>query len=534
MGVHVLVDGIEVQQENYRIDEASTPIAGGDSSGGVGTISATYVPPLGAPHFLSVGKKIEFLDTNKGSTVGTIRGSARDRSSGLVSATANSRLGDFMIETQVQPFVGTLSGAFAYYCSLANIDTDIIVDSDIALDSVAFPGWSGNLWNGMKQMATAIAADLNLISNIVTLRPIRRFTAITGRNIDSTDEIDATQLALKQEVVWYETNFSNTQLIYPSPSEDRERVLSVNAGETTETVLDVDASVFTVQQPVAQLSVAPNYTASSVYTVVGNDNIVIPPAQWAAYGGSLSVTVEPDTRHLRVKLVGASGLVQINGEPMNTFRIAMSAGTSESTYATLRVIGSAVHLKRNSLVIPTGVESWMTGQEFAPTIENPFINTIDRAFSAGTRGASRYSGKVLSLSASVTAVNRRGDRGIVTRPPYSFVQTQWGAMTYGAVNTLNSGKTYEDVSQDLYALVADDIDNQVFGNVSGARVWDRETARWYRVRTATSEWGQISITADNDLTFGDVGEHFSGRTYADVGTAFAGRSYHDAYLLGLA
>lgn len=542
MGVRTLIDGQEVLQEGYRIDESSTPLAGGDSSGGVGTINVTYAQkaPGGGPlprklHSLALGKRLDFLDTNKGTTVGTIRESSLDRNSGLIEVTANSRLGDFMIETQVEPFVGTLGGAFTYYCSIANIDTDIIVDAEIYLTPVSFPGWNGNLWNGMKQLASAIQADLNLISGIVTLRPVRRFNAITGRNIEATDAASGTQLALKQEVVWYKTHWSATELIYPPPSEERPRVLSVNAGETSETVLDIAASVTSISQPVAQLSVAPDYDASSVYTVIGNDNIVIPPAQWADYGGDLKVTVEPDTRHLRVKLTGASGLVQINGDAMTTFRIAMSAGTSESTYPTLRIVGEGVHLKPQSLIIPTGVDPWMTAQEFAPTIDNIFLNDLSTAFSAGTRGASRYSGKVLSLSASVVAVNRRGERGIASRPSYGQVQDMWSALTYAGVQTANAGKTYNAVALELYELVADDIENQAFGNVPGARVWDRESRRFYRVRSATTEWGQISVECDNDLTQGDVQNHFSGMTYGDVSTQrFAGLTYDEAYLMGLA
>ena len=535
MGTLIQVDGKVKHAGRYRISESSMPLAGGDSSGSVGTIELDLQDESGVTPFLMMEGRIDFIDTNRGSTVGTVRNVRRNLTSAFpVTISGDTRLGDFNIEVQASPFSGRLEDAFGYYCALANIDSGIVVDPALRDRQVAFPGWSGNLWNHMKMMATGITADLNLVSNNVVLRPVRQFTAIADRAIDASPEVDGTSLALKQEVIWYDTERVTSGLIYPAGGWNPEvRVLSVNAGETAETTLDVPNSIFAIDQPVAVNSVTPEYDASSVYTVVGDDNITIPAQQWLDYGGSLSVAISEDTNSLIVTITGATGLVQLNGQPMKTFRIAMSAGTGDSTYSTLRIVGDSIQLNQKSIIIPTGVEEWRTGQEFAPTIDNPFINSMEDAFSAGVRGARRHSGKTFSISSTVTAVNRRGQRGTANYPPYSYAQSIWGGGTYGDVDDGNAGKTYGAIQGEFYELVQDDFDNQVFGNIVGARYFDRSSARWYRVRDSTTEWGQMSIEGDDDTLLSDVQARFSGETYGDVNAHFAEVSYYEANLMGL-
>lgn len=541
MGVMLKIGGRRVHPENYQVSESSTPLAGGDSSGAIGTIDVD-VPSLPfSPIGLNALEELSLVDTRLGSTIGTTRQISNSRldASGF-SIMASNRLGEFNIETQVLPFTGTLEGAFRYYCSLANIDTGITVDSSIANRPVNFLGWNGNLWNHMKMMATAMSADLNLISNNVVLRPVRLFDAIRNRNVDSTVDIDSTDLARKQEVIWYPSEYVSRGLVYPSGGWRSDITpLSVPAGETVEITLDstkdVFASIFSIEQPVAQSFVSREHNSSSVYSVVGDDGLPIPPAQWADFGGRLSVRISDDTQALVVTITGASGLFQTNGQPMKTFRIGIASGTSASdTYSTLRVVGRYISTRAQSIILPTGVPDFRTGQEFAPTIDNPFLNTLEAAYSAGVRGARRYAGRRMTISASVSALNRRGQTGTANYPPYSYAQGLWGGLTYGGVKSLNSGRTYSSIRDEFYESVQDSFDNQVFGNAPGARFWDENTGRYYRVRQATTTWGDMQIEGDDDLTNGDVQAAFQGMTYAQVGTRFMGQTYYKANVRGLA
>src|SRR5690606_34737112 len=63
--------------------------------------------------------------------------------------------------------------------------------------------------------------------------------------------------------------------------------------------------------------------------------------------------------------------------------------------------------------------------------------------------------------------------------------------------------TYGQVKAKWFATLQDTFDNQVFGNVNGARVWDERSRRWYRVRSATVTPGRITFDATGDNTYRD-------------------------------
>lgn len=547
MGVNLRINGGKrINPSRYQVSESSTPLAGGDSSGGTGLITFD-VPSIPRSRML-IERPVAFSDSSRGSTLGKIRKVGESRQSGIDSFEASTRLGEFMIETTVQPFRGTLEQAFAYYCSLANINTDILVDDAIKTRVVAFPGWSGNLWLGMKEMATGQGADLNLVSDVILLRPIRTRIAVADRETDARSELDNGSIAQKQEVIWYDTQSITNALVYPPGGWDSStRTLAGPAGEVSEFVIELEAkrsdndnrspapgaSVSSIQQPVMQLFVDKDYTASSVYTITGDDNIPVTPSQWAAYGGKLEVFINPDTTSLTVRMTAPSGITQVNGEQMKTYRIGLSSGSSSSTYSTLRIVGTGVRLNQQTIILSTGVEAYRTAQEFAPSIDTKFLNTINDAYSAGVRGARRHAGRTFSLSATVTAINRRGDSGSAKYPAYSFVQSRYSGQTYNQVKTAIAPKTYGQMRSDLFAEVRDDFENQLFGNAPGARYYDRKSERWYRIRRADTAWDVTSIQADDDLLFSDIQGKLGGQTYGQVKTAVAGKTYFYSNIAGL-
>lgn len=535
MGIDLrFANGKRLAPRTYRISEASTPLAGGDSSGETGTM--TFEVPHIPDGFLLSESGVTFSDSARGSTIGRISAITANRQTGFDTYDAASRLNEFNIETTVQPFRGTLDQAFSYYCSIANINTDLRVDDAIKTRQVRFPGWSGNLWVGMKEMASGQSADLNLISNNIILRPIRTRIAISDRETDSIARLDSSSLAQKQEVIWYETTSVDNALVYPPGGWSIDvKEVSARAGMTTEQVIELDTSVTSIQQPVMVTSVDKNYASSSVYTIIGDDNLPIQPSQWAAYGGSVSVSINPDTTSLTVKIVAPEGIRQGNNDLIRNYRLALSADSTTSVYSTLRIVGTGVSLNERSIIIPTGVEAYRTAQEFAPTIQSRFLNSLDSAISAGTRGARRHAGRTFTLTATVTGINRRGEQGGAKYPPYSLVQSKYSGMTYAAVKTSLAGQTYGQMRAALFDGVKDSFENQLFGNAPGARFYDRQSARWYRVRQATTAWEATQISADDDLTHGDIAKTLSGMTYGQVRVRAQakGLTYLKANLIGM-
>ena len=105
--------------------------------------------------------------------------------------------------------------------------------------------------------------------------------------------------------------------------------------------------------------------------------------------------------------------------------------------------------------------------------------------------------------------------------------------TYATVQTAYAGLTYQQVQEQLNAGSSSLFENQVFGNTAGARIWDKGSARWYRIRSATLPASAISFEAEDDLMHSDVQTFNAGLTYATVQSRYTGFTYNDVDLMGL-
>lgn len=557
MGFRVDIDGLKIEVEDYSVGEASSPLAAGDSSGAVGTFSVTLPVPdeyvtispgtpatpwrtireVGAQ--ILVDKTVRIEDSRKGFTLGTIKESSESQDGGTIQITGTSRLGSLNVYgIQAQPFVGTLRNAFTYYLGLADVTTDLFVDDEIGDRPVVFPGWTGELWYYLKLMAAAQDCDISLVSGIILLRAIRKRIATNDRDTARTVNAGSNTLAESVEVYQYNNRSITNELVYPPGGWDPSvQVLTVNAGETTTYTLELSASVSSIQTPVMQTFVGSSYNSSSVYTIVADDGLAVDPGLWVARGGSFSVTIADDTTHLSVELTGAVGIPTSTGSEAQNFSVALGADTTGNRYSTLRIVGSGVGYNKEKKRIRTGVPASRTATEVGVTIDNPFISTVNDLYRAGTRAAKRFAGASMSLTGAVIGINRRGDSGVVSYPTYEQVQTSLGAVTYGGSETFYSGLgliSYEDVRQYWFELFRDDDSDQVFGNAQGARIFDRRSRRWYRIREASLTPGGISISsADDDLNNGDIEGLYSDLTYGGVQSLLDAFTYREAEIAGM-
>lgn len=564
MGFRISIEGANGENPtpyealDFSVDEAATPLAAGDSSGQVGTFSVTIATPtlagssrsinsllqsIGPSYF--IGHNVRVFDSKKGFTLGSIDSAEVSRDGGTTTFSGTSRVGELNVYgIQAQPFIGTLGQAFQYYLGLGGIDTDLFVDDEISLRSVIFPGWSGELWFHLKQMAAAQDCDISLVSGVILLRPIRKRVASNNRDTSRSVSYATNSLAQSIEIYQYNNRAISGELVYPPGGWTSDvEVYNVNAGETSEYTIELSASVSSIQTPVMQTFVAQDYSASSVYTVVADDGLPVDPAAWSAYGGTFGLTINPDTTSLTLKITGAVGLPTTSGTTATNYSLALGSDVTGNRYSTLRVVGTGVSFNKEKKAVRTGVPASKTSTEVGVTIDNPFISTTNDLYRAGTRAAKLYSGAVPSLTASVISVNRRGDSGSATYPTYGTVENELksrlgGAVTYGQVqtyylSTLNLD-TYEDVRQYWFTVFQNNDLDQVFGNVQGARVFDRKSGRWYRVRNAGLNPANISIkSADDDLTHDDMFDYFAGRTYASVQAQRTNLTYDQDRLAGM-
>ncbi len=84
----------------------------------------------------------------------------------------------------------------------------------------------------------------------------------------------------------------------------------------------------------------------------------------------------------------------------------------------------------------------------------------------------------------------------------------------------------------MFLQVQDDFENQVFGNVGGARVRYRDA--WYRIRsTSINQDGIQGASAERDTIFSDFNAEYAGLTFADWNAIFDGYNFEDYSLIPL-
>lgn len=507
MGFNLKIGGYPFQLTDYQVEEQASPLAAGDSFGSTGTITlnltrpdpyVTPAPNTGWSQVLDIGvnwfidKTVIFKDSTKGTILGAVESVRRGDSDAALVLTCTTRLSELNVYgVTAQPYVGTLGGAFAYYLSLADITTNFSVDSAVSNRPVIFQGWTGELWFHLKEMAAAQECEPALVDGVILLRPIRTRVAGLGRDIDRSFEIGGGTLARSVEVYHYNSTAITNKLVWPPGGFKPEtEVQNVNAGEEAEYVLELSASVSSIQQPVMVMNVADDYSASSVYTIIANDGLPVSPRAWVENGGDLKVFIEPDTQSLRVRLRGARGLPTVSGGPATNFAVALASDFSGNRYSTLRIVGTGVSYDKQKIAVRTTVPENKTATEVGVTVDNIFINSVDDAYRAGVRAAIQYSGYQPSLNGSVYAINGLDENG--------------------------------------------QEDFQVFGNVQGCRVWDKRSKRWYRIRSGSLTPAVVQgFQADDDLTHGDVEQAYSAFTYGDIQTARDGYTYKQDQMAGI-
>lgn len=547
MGFKLLVGSHEFESADFSVQESATPLAAGDSSGAVGTFTVSipqpdpYAETAKSSLLTALGPTglqdlpVRLSDTRKGFTLGRVTSSSPNMGSGTIQLSVDSRLADLNIyHVQAPPIVGTLAEAFAAYLAIAEITEDYYVDPAIASRQVVFPGWHGELWYHLKQMAVAMDCDISLVSGIIVLRPIRTRVATRGRDVDRSLSAGGGSLAQFVEVYQYNNRVIENELVYPPGGWTEEiPVITVASGEYIEETLELSASVTSISQPVMQEFVSRDHDSSSVFTVVGDDGFPITAAAWQAWGGYLWVDINEDTTSLTVKIQAPSGLYNRDGAEIQTYGIALSSDTGTGRYSTLRIIGSGVAFLKELRRVPTGIPQTQAASEVGATVDNPFLSTSEEVNRAAARAAREYNGTAMRLSGTVISVNQLGDTGTLVSSTYGDVEAELSGMSYEDVEEMFDGFTYEEVVRSFNEGRESEFENQVFGNVNGARVWDEPSRRWYRIRSATITPGTIGFEAEDDLNYEDMFPVWEGKTYEQVEEMYEGLTYKQVTMMGV-
>lgn len=548
MGVRVTIGELDYETKPYTITEESTPTAITDSTGSVGSTTFDIVRPdpnLQPDHPILKytegwleGQSVRLEDSRYGFTVGKVKSASYAADTQSITIAVTPRVGEMNVfNIQAQPYVGTLSGAFVYYASLAGLTTDIAVDPEIADKPVTVPGFYGDLWAHLKQFSAANECEIALVAGVIYLRRLRQQEVVKGRNFQRTRSVGGTQMAQAVEVYLYDTRELNGDLFYPSGGWTPEvPVLNVNAGETAEYTLEFDASIASFEEPVmVDWDVPPDYDASSLYTVAGDDSLPVSPSLWTEHGGKVEFSLNEDTTTISVKLTGPTEVPLVTGGWSRTFSLALAADESGSRYSTLRIVGTGVGYTKTKHRFRTAVPPEKTSTDVGVTIDNPFINDLDTLYRTGSSAAKQFTGVKFTVTGVVSSVSGR-EGGSAPTPTYGDVQEEMSGRTYSQVQSWYLGEgfvTYQDVQDYWASTMADLFNAQIFGRVQGARAWDRDSRRWFRIRQAAIQPENISFTmADDDLTYADMQAARGTMTYGEVQSLVGDLTYSQERMAG--
>lgn len=507
MGTLIYLGGAWTPAASYSVTEHGTPTFAGDSSGGVGSVridipsQARGVDGKRVNPNTYKGKTFSIEDSEYGSVYGTVVGISE--SGGVTTLDCLPRLTRLNIyNVSAKPFGGTLAGAFNYYLDIAKVPTnERRISSDANNQDVHLPGWNGELWLHLKQLAAAFNYDIQTAGKQIIIEPQRRRVMETIGWVDKQSAWNPVTKATAVEVYQYNSKWYSDYPFYPVSASDS-NVVNLKAGEQTITQIDLRGSVevFRVKnssgQNVYSTSIAPVYdenltatmTTESRFCITYGKGTRVTKERWLRGGGRLTVKINPDTFTATVTGVGPVGVLDGNGNAVDTFNVAIVQ--SGITYDGLRLRGRGVRVVKSKRRFNTGITASEAETEVGITVDNIFLNSWNQVANAGVDAATFSAGGRWSSSATLN----------------------------GAIRT-TSGNPEAD---------------QIIGTMGGMRFYDERTASFYRVRQASVSAQGIEVSnADLDNTYGDMDAALSGVTYEDVTALYAGETYEQVRARGV-
>lgn len=467
------------------------------------------------------GDSIRIIDTDKGVVSGYVQEVDYDPDSGIATLDCTGGLAPLnaynvtALPTNLsayEVFDGTLREAVQYYAALAGVDF-IYVDPSVADRPVSYPGWTGETWFHLKQLATVQGCEISFVSGYPVFRPIRGRITEPGRWLSRTVTVSEPDRA--QAVEAYSQNLRDIRDEYViHPDRNNQEVLSAVPGAREEFIVDLNASVYRL-----------TYIGAFFTDEEGR------PLSWEGAGA-----------HVRLSEDNSSQVIVTLHPPRDlaTERVYIGRLVNETRIPGLYVRADGVEIFPEKITVASGVAASETGTVIGATLDSPFLTTDNEATLAARQVTGRMSGDRFELKGVVTNVNRRGDSGSVTTTTYfeaaATIEEDIPGASYSAVQgwaiLRPTGNTYSAVRDYFDSVATTDYRFQEFGNVAGSRIWDQQTRRWFRVRRATVTREAITLDAEDDLTLGEAVAPWvdSGMTYQQVHMSLPSNPWAGGYV----
>jgi hypothetical protein len=477
----------------YRVTEDATPRIPGDSSGGVGSISADMIADKGT--ILFSGNIVELNDTS----ISPIRGIVRDISisNGEATITADTLMAKLTVSRTATAFHGTLVEAITYYLGLAGITSGFSVATAIRNRYVVYPGFYNNIWTFLKQMASVEKFEIASVNDIIVFREMHQFTAQANAGKQELS-ISTSNVALTAGVYCYNTAWVESEKVWPLNL--NESPFQVGSGETIVHVLKSDVSLesilpaqVTTDSDLADyLSVVTNYNEfhknnpnfipmkpDHSYYMIHDGDHVINPFEWAGLGGYMNLEIDPeDSTQIIMTLRGA-----VN-PTVGTWHIASAVFDGEDSFTFnngLHVYGTGVRTRKELITVQTGADPAYVLEDSAPTIDNICIATKSQAYTAAAQVAASVAGPAMDYSSTAGRIKVAGSDGVYANPK--------------------------------------------FGEIAGTRIQYGDTI--FRISTVSATALGLDYSAERDTMIEDFNKVWAGASFDNFNNEWAGKTFDE-------
>lgn len=379
-----------LQEKGYSVVNEAISLDISNTTGGSDQISMQVNTHIDDYYLL--GEAVRLKDYLGREHTGVVRGVSNV--DGDLSVTADGLTALMNADKEFSAGATTLGEILESYVSMVYHLSDVTLLGDLADLPIMDYGGTQNLWERIRELCAAYKIDIVMVGNVITFQPA---------NINTLDSKLFSQLGWSSDIAntarFIEVNYFEVEEqgveqdqieVYPFGDNEEASVIQVDRDEVVEVELEIDAWLSEVYQPECVEWVDNrDYSGSEgVYSVIGNDNLPIPPQQWLDAGGALEVQMTDDAETLLVIVTGA------DLEDLAPFRIAMSSGNH---YNSLHITGYGQRFKRRTIQIATGSSTAVTGDDVGAVVESRWVTSKSLAYDVGFRVAKSYAGPNLRV-----------------------------------------------------------------------------------------------------------------------------------------
>lgn len=471
----------------YSFNNDATPLEIGNTNGGVGDFAFSTQEPIKYAQ-KRLAKTLDISDSEYGNSFQMDVREIESVGGDVSSYTAQSILNRLNVHRVIPPHNGTRSAALRAALETVDVGSNTnsaVVDMTFSTYSTseAVPGYSGNVWEYVKMACAVWHIDVLLTIDVfdwipkIVFADRRQYQLLLDNSGVINRNYSLLDASKKIEVALYNTEWKVDEVVWGGYDAS---TFSLDSADTQEHEWRIDAHLISVNQP--QIYAQPNGGfPGGVYPYVGPGNgifivtmpsgIELAPQQWHDGGGRMEVSIDE----------GDSSIIHVFMRAPNNPDIAPLAieapspsGSEGGTIPSLFITGTGSFTEREVVTIHTGAVGDTTESEIGATIENIFVRTREQAYDLGHDAAAVHCGPLVTLSGTLA-------------------QT------------------------DLLKLSDNTHETDSFQFTAGSRIFLDDA--WFRVVSASFDYGSINFTAVLDTTFGDFEDVWDGKTFQDFNNA---------------